>query len=252
MIHFIKVAIAKLIANNFTGDIISLFFQNNIPFYGAKVNVGSKEISGRTKALIFWKLYEDAEINFAKKYLNSDDNIIELGSSIGVVASVISKIQLSGKLICVEANSALIPTITKNLNANRSQEAIIINKAIAYHTDTVFFGTSSDNLIGAISDQANKQGITVGTTTITEILKANNLETFSLMCDIEGAEVSILIEENEVLERCNKIIIELHEVVYKQTSYLVEDLVELIVQNNFKVMDHHGPVYVFQNNNFVV
>ncbi|RZL12441.1 MAG: FkbM family methyltransferase [Pedobacter sp.] len=250
MINFIKVIVAKALANDLTGNIISFLLNNKLPFYGASIDVSSKQISGRNKASIFWRFYESAEICFVKKYIDPDDDIIEVGSSIGVVASVISSIQKNGKLICVEANTKLLPVIRQNLAINRKGPYELINKAIAYNTNSVYFNTGSDNLVGQISK--SEQGNNIQATTLNDIIELFNINSYSLICDIEGAEVGIIKLDMEALNKCNKMIIELHDSTYENELYLVSDLVELMIKNDFKILDSHGPVFVFQNNNLTI
>ena len=66
------------------------------------------------------------------------------------------------------------------------------------------------------------------------------------MSDIEGAEVSFLVNDAIVLQQCRQMFIELHDTKYKDRNYSVADLVTLIEQNGFKKIENDGPVYYFE------
>jgi FkbM family methyltransferase len=243
----LKVFVAKILANNITGNILSFLLNQRIPFHNLSIDVSDKAITPETKALIFFKIYEKAEITFVKKYLQEEEDVIELGSSIGVMGSIISLKQKNAKYISVEANPALINANKKNLSINRKAEYVLLNKAIDYSDKSVSFSVNKNNLTGKVSREAsNEMTITVETVTLNELCDIYNLTGFTLVSDIEGAEIAILINDKVALKKCEKIIIELHDTEYNGKTYLVKDLVDLIINCDFKISDHHGAVYVFR------
>jgi len=91
-------------------------------------------ISPRTKAQIFWGIYESAEIRMLRQHLRPELDLLEIGSSIGVVSSHAADcLDPTSKIVCVEANPDLVPTIRRNLARNHpDRDVTVVNCAIDY------------------------------------------------------------------------------------------------------------------------
>ena len=86
---------------------------------GCDVDTSHAAISPSIKASLFWGLYESAEIRLVQRYLRPDLDVVELGSSLGVVACHIRRIlSPDRRLVCVEADSSLLPILTSTLQRN--------------------------------------------------------------------------------------------------------------------------------------
>jgi len=233
--------------NHLTIRIIAFLLKQRIPFHKITIDVSDKIILPITKSMLYYEIYEKYEVALIKKHLSATDNVIELGSSIGVMGSIISSIQTTGKYISVEANPSLINANHKNLSLNRKTEYVLINKAVDYFNKTVSFSTNENVLAGKLNrNEPSDSAITVETITLIEICNTYNIGNFTLVSDIEGAEITILLNDMGALNKCEKMIIELHDTEYYGKKYLIQDLVSLITANNFKTLDQVGNVYAFQ------
>jgi FkbM family methyltransferase len=233
--------------NHLTIRTIALVLGQRIPFHNLTIDVADKAVTPLTKSLLYYGIYEQKEVDFIKKYLNENDDVIELGSSIGVTGSIISYTQTNGRYISVEADPSLIDANRKNIQLNRKTEYVLINKAIDYFNKTVSFSASKSTLTGKLNRSGSDDStITVETITLNEICETYKFNNFTLVCDIEGAEVTILLNDKNAIQKCEKMIIELHDTEYNGKTYLIPDLVDLIVANNFKILDQNRSVFVFQ------
>jgi FkbM family methyltransferase len=233
--------------NHLTIRIISFLLNQRIPFHKITIDVSDKVISPLTKSLLYYEAYEKNEVAFVKKYLLENDDVIELGSSIGVIGSIISHIQTNGRYISVEADPGLINANRKNLSLNRNTDYVLINKAIDYFNKTVSFSSGKSTLAGKLNrDVLNGSTINVETITLNEICETFNLNNYTLVSDIEGAEITILLDDKSALSKCKKMIIELHDTEYNGKAYQIADMVGLITENNFDLLEQSGSVYVFQ------
>ena len=89
--------------------------------------------------MLYWGLYESAEIRFVQRYVGDDVDVVELGSSLGVVSCQIAS-QLSGdtRLVCVEANEEMLPTLRRNIANNTSLRKVrCVHGAIDYSGDAI-------------------------------------------------------------------------------------------------------------------
>jgi FkbM family methyltransferase len=249
MIHKLKVLLAKILTSNVIGILISKLYKNKIPFYNTFIYTSSSEISPRIKASIFWKIYESSEVRFIKKYLNNNYDVIELGGSIGVGSVQIGKIVNPQKVITVEANPQLIPIIQNNFIRNGIQNFLLINCIISSSEKEEWFEFGTGNLVGKISATQKDNATLLNTTTLSKIIQTNKINKFNLVCDIEGAEVDLLINDSRSLTNCQTIIIETHKTTYQGKSYEPESIKSMLLNTGFKLIDQHGPIFVLSKIN---
>ncbi len=84
----------------------------------------------------------------------------------------------------------------------------------------------------------------VPATSLSAIVERQQLGKFTLVCDIEGAEIELLRHDSTALDNCQDLFIELHE-TSDDRKYAVSDLVELIEKAGFQRLDSHGNAFFF-------
>lgn len=252
MQYSIKALIYKLLCNNITGSLLKVIFPKALPdirWRGYRFIVPSRYVNKSISASIFWGFYESAEIRYIEQYYNGELNVIEFGSSIGVVSShIAARLKAGRKLIAVEANPLLINTIRQNIENYVNAEAHyeIINNAISYENEAVYLSVTTNNTETRIDNERSENGIKVNTRRLSDIIQSTGWSEYVLVCDIEGAEAAVLENEKACLQQCRQLFIELHDTVYKEKAYRVEHLVSLIInEHGFKLKDRHGPVCFF-------
>ncbi len=201
-------------------------------------------------ASIFWGFYESSEIRFAEKYFKGDTDIVELGSSCGIVSShFVSKLQPYKKIIAVEANSGLLEVLKTNLERykHNNVEIIILNNVVYYGAAQASFQISNNTTESRVANGLtySEDIITIPAITLDSIVNRYQLNNYSLVCDIEGAEAAIFINEKAALDTCKYIFIELHTIQYAGVNYSVDQLTTMISQKGFDLKDKHGPVFYF-------
>lgn len=197
---------------------------------------GSIDLSGQhpfIQSLIFWNIYERKEIAAIKKYFDKKLDVIELGSSIGLVSLSIGKL-LNGcnnKFISVEANPLLIANLNNSAKINK-YNIQFINAAICYTDEKVHFGIDDRNLGSKIDENGGGQSVIVNSTTLGKLFHENMIGKYALICDIEGAESHIFSYETDktVIDQCELMIIELHDTSLKGVSYTKMMLADKIVE----------------------
>jgi FkbM family methyltransferase len=251
----IKVFIAQIICSDFFGNMVALLYKNKIPFHGLNINTKSSHVNASTKAMLFWGMYESAEVRFIKKYLTATDNVIELGASLGVVSSIIgSTIGDEGNCISVEANPNLIPIINDNLQANKISNVQVINVAIDYSNNTngySVFNISDDHLSSSIQASTKKTTpVEVISSKLDAIAGLLNVKKPTLISDIEGAEIGFILNEKNLSTHFKNVIIELHDAVFEEKQYSVSDMVSILTKKHeFKLLESYGNVFVFESTN---
>jgi len=201
-------------------------------------------------ASVFWGFYESSEIRFVEKYVRNDLDVIELGSSLGIVSSHIASKLGSGRcLVTVEANPFLIDTINSNLKKHHNPASTyeVLNNAIGYDSEEVMITITNNNTeTRVVKGKVSGDAVAVKTIGLAELIKKFNNRDYALVCDIEGSEVEMLMRETDALKKCCQLFIELHDTVYENKHYSVQMLKDLIVNSHgFKIIEEHGPVAVF-------
>jgi FkbM family methyltransferase len=249
----VKRFIAKALCHSLFGQAIAKIFKERIPSGGCVIHTGSSAVLPSIKASLFWGIYESAEIRFVKKYLRDDLDVIELGSSLGVVTGHISrKLKPDARVICVEANPYLLETLRKNVEENCNGRSVnivhgaVTDKAEGRTTIDLFIG--DDNTASHTGVDPSRAFVTVPALTLSDVVRGQNIRRdFALVSDIEGAEVSFIENDKAALLNCKQIIIELHETIWKGSTVTVDRL-RLLLESvyGFRLLANHGPVCVFE------
>jgi FkbM family methyltransferase len=198
---------------------------------------------------IFFGFYESAEIRLLHKYFSGNTDVIEAGGSLGIVSGhICSMLSPEKKIVVIEANPYLQDTIRKNVEQYRHKGYSIKSSAIDYDSPQVSFSISSNNTESSVSGGSSSTGTicTVPAITLGSVLAEEAINEYALVSDIEGSEISFLVNDKEALRRCRQIFIELHVTSYRNINYTVEDLVTLITDAGFRKIANEGPVYYFE------
>jgi hypothetical protein len=201
----------KTILLSIAGYLLRRILKNKIRSGNNIINTNNKLVNNLTVALVYFNRYEKDEIYLCKKYLKSEIDIVELGTSIGVVASNIQQHFDVSKMVCVEANPLLNNLLKKTIKLNDFKNTVLVNVAISDSDQPIFFSTRGSN---------------------------------ELVCDIEGAECSFILGEG--LKNCQLAIIELHSSVWKGRYYSIDDLSYIIQEMGFDLLENINKTFVFK------
>jgi FkbM family methyltransferase len=235
------------------GKVIARAFHDQIPCLGCVIDTTSPLVVPRIKAKLFWRGYEPVEINFVQKYLQPDRDVVDLGSSLGVIAAHVGKKLAAGqRVICVEANPQLADIIRTNVTRNAPHVSLeIVSGAVDYPPDgrpLVELVLGFDNLVAHIVEgEVVPEGIFVPTISLSKILTCYGLADYALVSDIEGSEAGLLEMDSAALANCRQMIIELHHTVRRGRVILLDELATALTKKHgFRLVDRRGSVYVFE------
>jgi FkbM family methyltransferase len=236
MILQIKLIVAKILVNDFTGKLIAILFSNKIPFHNLRIDISNLVIRKRIAASLYFKTYESAEVRFISKYLkNYDGTIVELGSSIGVVSSTLAKANPKAALFSFEADKRFIPIIENNFKINAISNANCFNEIIG--ASGYEFIPGEDNTMGKISktDAASNKMCS-----LSQLMTKYNFTEFVLVSDIEGAEYFVLNEDDTIFKGIPLLIIELHPIEIENNLISVDDLKTRIENLGYQIVEQYG------------
>ena len=224
-----KAAVFKTLTSGPMDAAVRALFRNSIPHYGNRIRMPADfHVNAAAIAL---RLYERAEVAMVRNFLPPDIDVVELGSSIGVVSCEIArKLRHGARLITVEANPRLAKHASLCLEENGLHGVEVVNAAIDYgQLQNVPFSSPS-HLMG----RTGHGEMTVPSITLSDIARRFSLEKFSLVVDIEGAEIPLLLHDRSALSACQMIQLEMHSADYAGKHYSVEDVQALTQSLGFE------------------
>ncbi len=138
--------------------------------------------------------YEAEEARALRRNLEPGDRLLDLGSGIGVIASLAARTIPASDITCVEANPDLIPTLRANLDRNGASDATLLHGAVctAPETPEIDFHIGPNFTAASLSAEGRKRFRTFSVPALkfSDILERAR-PTF-ITCDVEGAEMDLM------------------------------------------------------------
>lgn len=190
--------------------------------------------------------YERTEDTFVRKICNDKQYVLELGSGLGYVTSLMSS--MCKHVIAVEANPELELSLQKTIEANNLHNVTCVNKFISNSKKTVKFNTydlivagSADRRDNALKWGKTKKGYDLSCISIDEIPNINLVNT--LVLDIEGGELNFLKENEKLLQQCDTALIELHESMMFRG--FAKQCIKILTDNRFVLKENFRNKFVY-------
>jgi FkbM family methyltransferase len=244
-----KHAAAAVLCHPLVGRLLGALWRHRIPHRGSRIETPATG-DPRVNALLFWRMYESAEIRFVREYVERDLDVVELGSSLGGVSCEIAG-RLGGerRMLCVEGNGRIVPLLRRNLARNCPWQSVaVVEGAIDYSGAAVVeMAIGESNLNSMVEDREGSAGtLAVPATGLSRLIAEHVIGTYVLVADIEGAEAGLLLEDVRSLDGCRMMIAELHDAVHGGAAYRVADLITLIEATGLRLRDRYGDVCMFR------
>lgn len=200
-------------------------------------------------SMIYWRQYERREIRLIQRHLRRDLPVIDLGASLGVTTTAIcATVGKGATVVSVEANPNLMPCLARTKEQNAFDNLELISAAVDYSgapdVPFIVYGANLGSHKG-YSDDAES----VPTVRLSDIVSRYGFGQYSLVCDIEGAEVEMACRETDAatLNGCAQMIIELHHTSYEGRAFTPSDAADLIADKfRMRLMKRVGNVYLFE------
>lgn len=191
--------------------------------------------------------YERDEREMIKAWLPPDLPAIELGGSYGIVSFTIRRCLLPGqRLVVVEANPQIVPVCRGNVEQAGAVEATaVVHAALAYGGATVRFRVNDNVHISQLvfDGQTGPDIVDVPSANIASLRSDHGISgPFSLICDIEGAELLMLRNDAQALADCRMIIMETHPTQYAGMGGSLDEVLSRLRDMGFEVFNKRSDV----------
>jgi FkbM family methyltransferase len=201
-----------------------------VDFRGLRIPLDNPPVSRKIHQQLRRKTYEFPEINAILQLLSFGDRVLEIGSGLGIVSSLVAKSGKASAIRSYEANPDLLPFIAKLHSINSVVNVELVNQILLpspsepyvnFHIHKSFAESS------VLQHHAVDKIVSVETRDVNSVLKEFSPQI--LVCDIEGGE-SILFKDID-LGGIRALVIELHPAMISRESidmiYQVCDSFEL-------------------------
>lgn len=219
-------------------------FGSGVPFRGTRVRPATRfAVEG---PLLLAGKYERSEIDFVHRHLPTGMPVIELGASIGGTSCQIARRLAPGvPMTCVEANPELIAVLDENLRRNHPDRQVdVVHAMVAGRIGTGTMHLERSTLTS--SGGGGGRSVSVPSLRLEDIVARIGPGRFSLVSDIEGAEVFFLAPLSSALERCACIVMEGHATSMGGTALDLEQVLRLPTEGGrWRQVDRYGAVAVY-------
>lgn len=158
----------------------------------------------------------------------SGGTILDCGANIGVASVYCSMRAPMARVVAVEADPQIYRVLERNLRSFRLENARAVHAAITSHSGSVRFRQEGGHS-GRIPLGGESGDLSVPAIRLRELVDD---EVELLKLDVEGAELSILEESEDVLERVRRIFVEYHS--HTAEPQALDRLLALLARNGFR------------------
>ena len=189
--------------------------------------------------------YEQPEREAIQRYLSPELPVVEMGGCIGVVSCITNKLLKNPTAhVVLEANPFAVPYLQSNRDANGCSFKIL-NRAVAYDSDSITFAPLLNYMGSSLHQEGDQRPVTVKSVQLASIIREEQFQEFSLICDIEGQEFDLVMHESEVLRGARLIIMEIHPHMIGEEK--VQALMSKLESLGFEKIDQSSLVVVLSN-----
>jgi len=212
----------------------------SMKLHGVSVNCGSDDVPRAVRSALFKESYEAHECALVKREIGASDKVLEIGTGIGLVSLVATRICGEGNVLSCEANPAMEQLIRKNYALNGWQPNLLMKAVTSDGRDLTFFQDNNILSSSAFERGLESKKMTVQSAAISDLMKSH--QPTVILMDVEGSEVELLPECD--LDDVKKIIVEMHPHIVGAKK--IEALVAQLTAQGFDLADTRHKTYLFK------
>ena len=208
--------------------------------YGIKISTARSDIPESIRKALFYDTYERSEALLTQVTVHSQDRVLDIGTGIGLVGLVATRICGEGNVLSCEANPHLEPMVRKNYRLNGWEPNLIMCAVTSDGRDLTFF-QQQDDWIASSAFVRGRQGheITVQSVMINDLIDRHRPTVITM--DAEGGEMELLPAAD--LGGVRAVIVEMHpHIVGKEP---IEQIFEGMKERGWRIARRRGGTTVF-------
>jgi FkbM family methyltransferase len=226
--------------------LIGLWYGDTVPFRGTRIRTASR---GSFEApLLLAGIYERAEIDFVHRHLPPTQRVVELGSSLGGNSCQISRRLAPGvPMLCVEANPEIVGILRENISRNCGDRPVDVLHGMIGEASGEGLLEIGGSTLASGAGRGGVRTARVPMYTLGDVVGRLGGEPYSLVADIEGAELSFMTVNRAALKHCTLMIIECHATEFQGKRYTLDEVLALpLAHGEWEMIDRYHAVAVYR------
>ena len=194
---------------------------------GVRIQAPSDVITPSIAEALSTGAYEAEEARIVSRALKTGDRVLEIGSGLGFVSTLIARDERVASLVAIEADPRLAKRAASTLALNGCANAEVMNAILAPAAsagDMAVFYQRPDFWMSSMfeTDVPYDRAVKVPVLPLNEMLLPRSIN--CIVCDIEGGEVGLL--KGADMSGVDRVIVELHDHItgLSGVSELFEDM----------------------------
>jgi FkbM family methyltransferase len=230
--------------------------EQKFPLRLGEHNIWLNEDNSITSLKTYTEIFKDKDHNKLPTFPSKNDLIIiDLGANEGFYTLMVKKLAPKSRVIAVEPNPSAFKTLKKNIEANKLENVIAVNKAVSSKNGKIIFEiVKGRTTVGALKvyrkyrKRYKLEKISVSSVTLEKLCNTYKIDNIDLLkIDIEGSELEILKSSKNVLPRVRKVVIEYHK-----AQRTMKGIIKLMLEMNFKIAlidkkKYYGDIYFLKD-----
>jgi FkbM family methyltransferase len=210
-----------------------------LSLHSVKVRTGIEDVPKSVRSALFKGTYEKFECDLVKQHVTAGAKILEIGTGIGLVSLVATRLSGQGNVLSYEANPKMEATIRANYLLNGFEPNLRMKALTADGRELTFF--QDQNILSSSLHERDIKSttITVPSVAINDVLKETAPSV--ILMDVEGAEVELL--EIADLSNVKVMIIEMHPHIVGHD--VIDGLLESLNAQGFTPAEQQHKTYLF-------
>ncbi len=165
--------------------------RNTVRFHGLTLHIDPKDQSMAPGLLN--ETYEQDEIQFYKKTIQSDWIVFDVGANIGIYSLLGSAlVGPNGKVFAFEPSKEALNLLNNNLAENKNQNVEVVPAAVSEQKGSINISIDENNLGSSSVHATSTNTYVVDAISLDGFIKERNIQPNFIKIDIEGAELSAL------------------------------------------------------------
>ncbi|TDX88135.1 FkbM family methyltransferase [Neorhizobium sp. R1-B] len=221
------------------------FNPNTVAVNGITLVADKKRVPRKVRDLMYRDGYEDTERNILLQVLKPGTKVVEIGTGMGFIALLASKICGPHNVVTFEANPKVESLIRDNFALNNMSPTLHMRAVTKDGRDLSFHAADSIIASSAFDRGVPGERVLVKSEPFDAVLNALNPDV--LIMDVEGAEYELL--RTEDLKSITDIIVELHPHIIGQER--VDEIKHSLSRTGFREASSDRKTYHFRRERHV-
>ena len=199
------------------------------------------KVPRQVRSLLFKEIYEAHECDLVERVVCQGDRVLEIGTGIGLVSLVATRLCGEGNVLSCEANLDLESIIRENYRLNGWTPDLTMHAVTSDGRDLPFFRNSNIFSSSTFDRGLECDEIIVESLAINDLIDEHRPSV--VVMDVEGSEVEILAAAD--LSRVRTIIVEMHPHVVGEDK--ITKIVGDVEMKGFRLVDARHRTYLLWN-----